>query len=60
MSDQAGETGQPSIDITMSNVDIPRDQLRETLIRAIDAELERQATEELVDVHLKTDNHIKA
>jgi hypothetical protein len=61
MSESTGQEGRPSVDITVS-VDGPKDQMRDQLIKAIDAELERQETDEMssIDVHGKVDAHLKS
>jgi hypothetical protein len=61
MSEGSGQAAQPSVDLTVSNVDVPRERLRDTLIQAIDAELERQETDEMrsIDVHAKSSVHVK-
>jgi hypothetical protein len=60
MSEQSGQSGQPQIDISVSNLDVPRDQLRDTLIQAIDRQLEQEGTQEMIDVHVKGDVHYKS
>ncbi|MCW2701275.1 MAG: hypothetical protein JWQ45_2810 [Blastococcus sp.] len=62
MSEPSDQASKPSVDITVSNLDVPRENLRETLIAAIDAELERQETQEMmpIDVHLKGSTHLKS
>lgn len=50
------------IDLTVTNVDLPGDpdEIAQALRQAVEAELDRQATEErIIDAHAKSSMHVK-